>query len=148
MIRKFFLVDDDEDDTDLFGEALRDIDPLIEFYSASNGKELLDRLKSGEFSAQVIFLDINMPGMTGWEALESLKNSNLLKEVPVIMYSTSSSDKDAARALELGALGFYEKPSNFLNLKDFLKLISVSSAAELKSTLKKIASSSEHKVFS
>lgn len=148
MIRKFFLVDDDEDDASLFNEALKDIDPSIEFDSANSGKELLDKLRAGKVAPHVIFLDINMPGMNGWETLENLKASNTLKDIPVIMYSTSLSVSDGQKALEKGALAFYEKPSNFLGLMDFLRIISASSPTTLKSTLGNMGSSRQHKVHS
>jgi CheY-like chemotaxis protein len=146
MIRKFFLADDDEDDTHLFNEALRDIDSSIQFYSANNGRELLEKLRAGDMP-QIIFLDINMPEMNGWEVLKNLREENTLKNIPVIMYSTSSITLNGKRAIESGALAFYEKPSNFLKLKEFLALVSVSSQEGLKNTLVTIRSSSSHKVY-
>ena len=73
MILRFFLADDDQDDTELFREALYDINPSIEFNFASNGKELVPKLQMSKHEPQIIFLDINMPGMNGWECLEVLR---------------------------------------------------------------------------
>jgi CheY-like chemotaxis protein len=146
MIRRFFLVDDDEDDTHLFSEALRDIDSSIQFYSANNGRELLEKLRAGDMP-QIIFLDINMPEMNGWEVLKNIKEENTLKNIPVIMYSTSSITLNGKRAVESGALAFYEKPSNFLKLKEFLALVSGSSQEGLKNTLDAIRSTSSHKLY-
>ena len=148
MIKKFLLADDDEDDTNLFDEALRKINSTIEFFSARNGKDMLDKLNAGKVEPQVIFLDINMPEMNGWEALEKIKKTSTLKDIPVIMYSTSSSARDGKKAVESGALGFYEKPASFLKLKDFLALISASTVTELASTMREISASKEHKVYS
>jgi DNA-binding NtrC family response regulator len=147
MIKRFFLADDDEDDTSLFAEALMNIDPAIEFDSAKNGKQLLEKLENISAVPEVIFLDINMPEMNGWEALKNLKMSNDFCDIPVIMYSTSSSIKDGKKAIESGALGFYEKPPSFLQLKDFLEKVTASTLAELQSTLKGIRSISDHHVF-
>jgi CheY-like chemotaxis protein len=146
MIRKIFLADDDEDDINLFSEALNEIDSSIQFYSASNGKELLEKLRAGE-DPHIIFLDINMPGMDGWEALENLKMEEAIKNIPVIMYSTAGLKLNGHKAVKSGAIAFFEKPSNFLILKEFLKQISSSPLTEIKNTLKKIGTSPVHKIY-
>jgi DNA-binding NarL/FixJ family response regulator len=76
-----------------------------------------------------------MPEMNGWECLESLKKEDQLKHIPVIMYSTSSSKVYGERAIRSGAMAFYVKPPNFLQLQDFLKSIAGSSSNYLKNTL-------------
>jgi CheY-like chemotaxis protein len=123
MIHKFVVVDDDPDDVDLFLEAISEISHTT-CLSAKDGRDLLGKLASGEITnPDIIFLDVNMPDMNGWECLVKLKSNADFKSLPVIMYSTSSAKKDAEKALALGALGFYEKPANFLILKEFLKIL-------------------------
>jgi len=90
MIKNFLLVDDDKDDTVLFADALKDIDSSIKFNYAFNFSELIRGLLQNNFNPQIIFLDINMPEMTGWQCLEILKKVEATKNIPVIMYSTSS----------------------------------------------------------
>lgn len=120
-LRTFALADDDRDEADLFAEALLEIAPEIRIETASNGQELLDKMKSGDFNfPDIIFLDINMPQMNGWDCLTELKKNGELREVPVIMYSTSSNIQDKAKAAKLGASYFYTKPDNFQDLKKFL----------------------------
>ena len=147
MIRNFLLADDDHDDTDLFYEALKDIDSSIEFNFATNGKELIAKLHTGKIDPQIIFLDINMPEMNGWECLETLKKEKGLKDIPVIMYSTSSGTLYGRKAVKSGALCFYEKPPSFLKLREFLELISATSVSELQNRLKEIEISKAHKIF-
>jgi CheY-like chemotaxis protein len=147
MIRKFLLADDDQDDTDFFREALKGINSSIEFNYAQNGKELIAKLNTGNIDPQIIFLDINMPEMNGWECLEKLKKESDYKDVPVIMYSTSSLKIYGRKAIKSGALCFYEKPPNFLKLKEFLVTISASSETDLKNTLKAIQDSKVHRVY-
>ena len=143
------MADDDPDDTDLFGEALRGIDSSIEFNFVNNGRDLIQNLKTGKVTEpHVIFLDINMPEMNGWECLKNLKQEIEFKHIPVIMYSTSSSKLDGKKAVSFGALGLYEKPSSFLLLQKFLELISSVSPHDLKSTLKEIEANKSHKVYS
>lgn len=147
MIKRFFLADDDEDDTSMFAEALRGIDSSIEFHTAHNGRDLVDKLKAQKTFPNIIFLDINMPEMNGWEALEIIKKEKALKDIDVIMYSTSSSVLEGKKAIQKGALCFYEKPPNFLMLKDFLSSISASTPGNLKKTIKQIEATKRHRVY-
>ena len=147
MIKNFFLADDDPDDLELFDEALRGIDSSIEFNFASNGKELIEKLRLDGHTAQIIFLDNNMPEMNGWECLENLKKEDQLKDIPVIMYSTSSTEAYGKRAINSGALAFYVKPHSFLLLQDFLKSIAESSSGYLKTTLVELQLSKDHSVY-
>jgi len=66
-LRRFLLADDDNDDQEIFREALFQIDPTIECYCFSDGQELINKLTIGEpEQPDILFLDINMPGMSGW----------------------------------------------------------------------------------
>jgi CheY-like chemotaxis protein len=124
MVKKFLLVDDDVDDTGLFREALHEIDPGIICYVDHNGRAALDKLKRNEYlRPDIIFIDINMPGMNGWQCLEELKKDLRFRDVPVIMYSTSSYIGDAEKAIDQGALCFFTKPSDYNLLRDILKTI-------------------------
>jgi CheY-like chemotaxis protein len=69
----------------------------------------------------IIFLDVNMLQVTGWECLTRIKNSEQYRDIPVIMYSTSASNLDKQKAKKLGASGFLTKPSDFRMLVDILK---------------------------
>lgn len=115
------LVDDDADDAHLFQEALNEADPAAVYYWASGGKVALDKLSNGEVSTpRLIFLDINMPQMNGWELLSHLRAHPVYQSVPVIMYSTSSHPTEVKRALTLGAVGFCVKPDDYEHLKKML----------------------------
>lgn len=131
MIKRFLIADDDPDDVDLFLEALSEIDTSITCASMKDGKELLNTLAHPKTeSPDVIFLDINMPEMNGWECLQQLKRNSRAKDIPVIMYSTSSAQRDVQKAIDSGALAFYEKPSNYAQLKEFLDVIARSHSLE------------------
>jgi len=121
MYKTILFVDDDADDADLFAEALGEIDASINYYSAMDGQDALDKLQHAQIGKpDLIFLDINMPGMDGWECLINLKQHEDLKDIPVIMYSTSSAKKDRDTATGLGALGFLSKPTDYGTLKKML----------------------------
>lgn len=121
MGKFFLLADDDTDDTDMFHEALMEVDPSTVFYRATDGRDALAILKKCEQEMpHIIFLDINMPRMDGWECLAQLKASDTYKNIPVLIYSTSAHQRDIDIALELGALCFMTKPSDFKELKKIL----------------------------
>src|SRR6201991_4710743 len=103
MIKDILLVDDDLDDIDFFQEALHEIDSRIQLHSAKNGLSALEFLrKTQTITPNLIFLDINMPEMNGWQCLKELKGSPLLKQIPVILYSTSAIKMDEQKASYLG----------------------------------------------
>ena len=124
MQKIFLLADDDADDTQLFCEALEEIDPSLICYCAMDGKMALDILQNKELKdPQAIFLDINMTGMNGWECLKQLKNKEEFKHIPVLIYSTSSHQKEVNIALDMGALCFFTKPTYFMELKEIVKVL-------------------------
>lgn len=121
---KFLLIDDDPDDRELFSDAIEEVDRGIVCYIASDGKKAFAKLDNGEIALpDLIFLDINMPGLSGWDCLLKLKAHEVYSNIPVIMYSTSSSEADIARANSLGALWFFTKPLNFKELKKSLEIV-------------------------
>src|SRR4051812_42713633 len=121
MSKFFLLADDDADDAELFGEALVSIEPPVEFYHVEDGEEVFNFLsKTTNKKPDLIFLDLNMPKMSGWQCLARLKNDIYFKDIPVIIYSTSSHQRDKEIAIELGAMGFLTKPSDFKLLKKLL----------------------------
>jgi CheY-like chemotaxis protein len=122
MKKTILLADDDFDDASFFCEALRQIDPNIDCLCATDGVEALDVLQSNE-RPDIIFLDINMPRMNGWEFLRKIKCIDEFKEIPVLVYSTSTRSADINTALDLGALCFFAKPNRFSDLKSILEVV-------------------------
>lgn len=124
MVKKFLLTDDDKDDRELFSEALASIDPGIICQGAEHGRDALRILNSpGMLKPDIIFLDINMPVMNGWELLHTLKKDHTRHDIPVIIYTTSSEDRDKQIAKDLGALCFVTKPDDFRQVKIFLRIV-------------------------
>lgn len=125
MKKTIMLVDDDRSERNLFKEALLEVNPKISYVSAEDGKGALDLLRSNlDNLPDVIFMDINMPGMNGWTCLIKIKDDESLKDIPVIMYSTSSHQRDVDIAMEYGALCFCVKPENFETLTYIVKVVS------------------------
>ena len=123
-MKKFLIVDDDSDDSEMFCEAFQEAIPRSICFRAPNGRRALMALDNEEIELpDLIFLDINMPLMDGWQCLTKLKEGEPYQNIPVIMYSTSSYPEDVAKAQRLGALCFFSKPSNFNELKKGLSLV-------------------------
>lgn len=118
----FFLADDDTDDQDFFIDALREIDKNIQCFVAGDGIDALEKLRKADGKIpDFIFLDQNMPRMTGLQCLREIKKIEALKNVPVIMCSTSHANRDTEEAKELGANYFFKKTPSFRELVSYLK---------------------------
>jgi CheY-like chemotaxis protein len=137
--RFFLLADDDRDDAEIFSEALTTVNPSIKFHHVEDGQEVFQFLSNSKIEKpDVIFLDLNMPAMSGWQCLAKLKNDTALKNIPVIMYSTSSNPREKEIAIELGATGFVTKPTDFKALTKILETISANLGSDLRRILKEI----------
>ena len=115
------LVDDDQDDVDLFCEAIKEVDKSIICLVAHNGIEALKILDADLIEVpDHIFLDITMPLMNGIECLEKIRSAERSAHIVVTMYSTSKNYQEYHRCLELGA-DYLVKPSTYSSLIATLK---------------------------
>lgn len=122
--KTILLADDDLDDAEMFEQVLKEIDPAVMFYHAKDGLGVFKYLQNTEKGIpNIIFLDLNMPEMSGWQCLTALKGSEATKEIPVLIYSTSSQLRDKQTAAEMGASGFITKPSDYKSLQRILRTI-------------------------
>lgn len=85
----WFLIDDDDEDREIFQIALEEVSGNLNFVAARSGIEALTMLSEKAFIPDHIFLDVNMPRMTGEECLLEIRKISHLAEVPVCIYSTS-----------------------------------------------------------
>ncbi len=112
------IVDDDSDDREFFCDAVTELDSPAECLTAINGEDALKILRNEkEHLPDYIFLDLNMPKMDGRTCLAELKKDVKLKNIPVIIFSTSSQPKDIEETRELGAAYFLTKSSDFKKLQ-------------------------------
>jgi len=145
MLKNLLLVEDDPDDVALFTEALREISPSMTCRYCPNGAQMIKRMNDFR-DTDLIFLDINIPQVDGWECLHYLKKSDSFKHIPVILYSTTSTPADGRRAVHMGAVGFYEKPSSFVDFREFLKRLTLA-GRNLLEALREIKMDHRHKIF-
>ena len=121
-------VDDDIDDQDIFCEAVKSINPQIVCHVAKDGLQALKLLDELVLLPEYIFLDLNMPLFNGKDFLIELRRSRKLKDIHVVMYSTSRNPKDATDCKKLGAIDFIVKPSTFKEVYDHLNKFIAKSA--------------------
>jgi CheY-like chemotaxis protein len=117
------LIDDDEDDQEVFREAASMIVPTVEFIVAKDGEQGLLQLDTVSKLPDYIFLDVNMPRMDGKEFLRLVKAHPVFKVIPVIIYSTSNHKSELGEYFKMGASNFITKPSEFNLLITYLKAV-------------------------
>lgn len=118
------LADDDEDDRLLAKEALVESRLANDLHMVVDGEELMDYLHHrGDYAALedsprpgLILLDLNMPRKDGREALREIKSDQSLRQIPVVVLTTSKAEEDIYRTYDLGANSFITKPVIFESL--------------------------------
>ena len=122
---KILVVDDETDVKILFEQRFRKEikENLVEFVFAFSGEQALEYLKEHKHEAVLILSDINMPGMSGLDLLEQIKQK-FHEPPPVVMMITAYGDAENFNiAKKLGADDFLTKPVDFTALKEKLKIL-------------------------
>ncbi len=119
-----FLIDDDEDDHEIFSMAMKETYPSVQCVFANDGIYALEKLKTdNSFTPSIIFIDINMPRMNGIQCLSEIKKLSRLQYIPAYIYSTSAEKSIVEECLRLGASGFIKKQVEIEELqKQLLKV--------------------------
>jgi CheY-like chemotaxis protein len=125
------LADDDPDDCLLVRDALVAGGVVGSLRTVGDGEELLNYLnRRGTFSAEgaaprpgLILLDLSMPKKDGLRAIAEIKADPALRQIPIIVMTTSNQDEDVGRSYDLGASSFVTKPVTFEALVGVMKTI-------------------------
>jgi CheY-like chemotaxis protein len=124
------IADDDEDDLAFAVEALKESRLKNNVYCVKNGEDLLNFLnQKGEYDKKnaptpdLILLDLNMPKMSGIEALKEIRESENFKLIPVIILTTSQAEQDIIDTYKLGANSYMIKPVDFPGLVEQMKIL-------------------------
>tara|TARA_R110002073_G_scaffold83429_1_gene198989 strand:+ start:3578 stop:4015 length:438 start_codon:yes stop_codon:yes gene_type:complete len=115
-----FLADDDEDDRELFMDALSELPIETSVKQFENGVDLMAELYSGNPKPDTIFLDLRMPLMDGFECLTDIRSIPELSEIQIIIYSTSFNQNEVDQLKEAGANLYIKKPNSYNQLKTVL----------------------------
>lgn len=125
------MADDDEDDILLTRKALQKGKLLNPLYIVHDGEELLEYLThQGAYADDalaprpgVILLDLNMPRKDGREALKEIKMHADLKDIPIVVFTTSKAEADIYRSYKLGVNSFITKPVTFEGLIEVMQML-------------------------
>ena len=114
-VAEVLLVEDSPAEARLMAETIRGTGAVMHQVLAMNGDDALAYLRrqgrhAGARRPQLILLDLNLPGRDGREILEEIKNDRQLLHIPVVVLTTSGSDRDVQRAYESHANCFITKP--------------------------------------
>lgn len=123
------MAEDDPEDAMLAADALHEAKLLNPFVVVEDGWALMDYLhRTGAFAPPhpavrpgIILLDLNMPRMNGKEALAEIRSDPGLRDIPVVVLTTSRADEDVLRSYTLGANSFIVKPVSFEGLVDVMR---------------------------
>jgi CheY-like chemotaxis protein len=121
--KNLLVIDDDTDDLDFFSHAIKTIGQPFNCMYYNNSTIAHNALASRTISPDAIFLDVNMPGMTGQEFLEKIKADPELSSIPVYILSTSSHTGIIETMKNLGADDFFVKPAHSAELVTLIKKV-------------------------
>jgi CheY-like chemotaxis protein len=115
-----FIVDDDPDDRESIRDAFLENSHDQDFIFMKNGDQLIDYLHETPSKANpvVILLDLNMPGKDGKDVLREIKQNESLRTIPVIVMTTSSSERDRQLSYQFGANCFVTKPDSYKEMME------------------------------
>jgi DNA-binding response OmpR family regulator len=114
---KILLIEDDEDDVELLQEALNTNSVPFEMQVIRDGSEAIEFVRTCDVYPDVIVMDFNLPKVHGKVILKEIKAAEILKDMPLIVLTTSSSKEDENYAYEMGAHKFLIKPVTLEQMK-------------------------------
>jgi CheY-like chemotaxis protein len=119
--RHIFLVDDDEEDRELFSEALSFVNQSIGLVEIPSAFKLIETLNNPAVpKPEIIFMDINMPKLDGLECLKTLMATTEFKNLRIVILSTFNQTEYVEYAFENGASNYFVKPRRFDDLKNLI----------------------------
>ena len=117
------FVDDDPDELMIFQDAVSDSDQEYEVTHVLNCDELEAYLASEKPLPDVVFLDINMPGVNGMDCLKIIRKNSRFTEIPIFMYSTSSNRQHIDQSRSSGADLYIIKQSSFEKTRSIFRTV-------------------------
>jgi chemotaxis family two-component system response regulator Rcp1 len=117
---EIMLIEDNPGDVRLVKEALADSKILNNLHVAMDGEQALKMLRSEGFKPDLIFLDLNLPRLDGYEVLNVIKDDPDLRLIPVVVLTSSRSEADVIRSYERYANCFINKP---LDMNQFVEVV-------------------------
>jgi CheY-like chemotaxis protein len=127
--QSILVVDDNEDDYEAVARAFKKVGLTIPVSLCTTGQTAMDFLNhTGAYTQmdkadkpQLIMLDLNMPGMDGFQVLQHIREDAGLRQIPVVIWTTSSNEKDIDTCYQMGANAYMQKPAIFDSLIQSVK---------------------------
>jgi CheY-like chemotaxis protein len=116
-----FYTDDDKDDIAIFEDAAAEADKEIKLIANFNGGDLIDLLNNPPPEPAMVFLDWNMPGKNGEEVLAEIRATESLRDIPILIFSTSSNADNIESARRNGANMYITKPNTFQDIVQIIR---------------------------
>ncbi len=124
--KPILLVEDDDVDVMTVKRALKDLNIKNRLVNTANGEEALEYLKNnGNKKPCIILLDLNMPRMNGIEFLKIAKADDTLKQIPVVILTTSSHQQDIIESFELSVAGYIVKSVDYTEFTQAISAINL-----------------------
>ena len=124
LYRTILLIDDDTDDQEIFIDAVKEIDSSVHCFCANDGETALKLIfEDAIVKPDMLYVDLNMPRLNGKRVLQELKKTEIMKGIPVIMYSTFFGPSDIAEITASGASHYMIKSTRFDDLRNSLQQI-------------------------
>jgi DNA-binding response OmpR family regulator len=119
-----FIVDDDPDDRQIILDAFLENNAEVDYIFIESAEELLQNLHNEESAhPNLILLDLNMPGILGLQALKEIRANKTFSQIPIVVLTTSTLNKDRRSSYELGASCFLPKPDSYGELVEIVNAI-------------------------
>jgi DNA-binding NarL/FixJ family response regulator len=123
-LKPILLIEDDDVDVMTVNRALRDSKVTNQLVSIGDGEEAIEYLRDESATKPcIVLLDLNMPKMDGAEFLKIVKADKALKKIPVVILTTSNSDRDVIESFELGAAGYMVKSVDYEKFVETIRAI-------------------------
>ena len=119
--RRVLIVEDRPSDVRLTRRALKKAGYDVDISVAENGREALDHLTQGAPKPDLVLLDWMMPLVNGEEVLDYMQADPNLRSIPVVVLTTSTSEKDIAMAYNKGCNAYLTKPVDLEEFQDTVK---------------------------
>ena len=124
--KPIMLVEDDSVDAMTVKRALKDLKVTNELVCQCNGEEALNYLRAdGNHKPCVMLLDLNMPKMNGIELLKIIKADSILRQIPVIVLTTSKDERDKVESFQFSVAGYIVKPTDYKKFLDAMRTVNL-----------------------
>jgi CheY-like chemotaxis protein len=121
MPNTILLVEDEIAHTKLFQRSIKRANPNLNVHILHHGADALLYLKDHHADVAMVLLDLNMPVMNGIEFLQKVRADKTLKELKIVVLTTSDNPDDVKKADDLGYFDYLVKPLDYIQFKNLLE---------------------------